>query len=56
MNLHILGIRHHGTGSAQYVLQALKDIQPDCLLIEGAPDANAIIAQAQTDMQPPVAI
>ncbi len=55
--LHILGIRHHGPGSARSVCNALASIQPDCILIEGPPDANAIIAQLQhADFKPPVAL
>ena len=55
--LHILGIRHHGPGSARSVCNALASIQPDCILIEGPPDANPIIAQLQhADFKPPVAL
>lgn len=55
--LHILGIRHHGPGSARSVCNALASIQPDCILIEGPPDANTIIAQLQhADFKPPVAL
>lgn len=55
--LHILGIRHHGPGSARSVCRALQQIQPDCILIEGPPDANALIAQLQhPDFKPPVAL
>jgi hypothetical protein len=55
--LHILGIRHHGPGSARSVCNALASIQPDCILIEGPPDANTIIGQLQHhDFKPPVAL
>ncbi|MGP4770685.1 DUF5682 family protein [Acinetobacter sp. PFS20] len=55
--LHILGIRHHGPGSARSVCNALASIQPDCILIEGPPDANTIIGQLQhPDFKPPVAL
>ncbi|MFI8146644.1 DUF5682 family protein [Acinetobacter sp. ABJ_C5_2] len=55
--LHILGIRHHGPGSARSVCNALASIQPDCILIEGPPDANSIITQLQhVDFKPPVAL
>lgn len=55
--LHILGIRHHGPGSARSVCNALASIQPDCILIEGPPDANMIISQLQhPDFKPPVAL
>ena len=56
-NVHILGIRHHGPGSARSVLRALNELHPDCVLIEGPPDADAIIPFAASEqMQPPVAI
>jgi hypothetical protein len=55
--LHILGIRHHGPGSARSVLRALDELKPDCLLIEGPPDADDLIPHAaKQDMAPPVAI
>lgn len=55
--LHILGIRHHGPGSARSVCNALAQIKPDCILIEGPPDANALIEQLHhADFRPPVAL
>lgn len=55
--LHILGIRHHGPGSARSIYNALEQIQPDCILVEGPPDANANIAQiSHVDFEPPVAL
>lgn len=55
--LHILGIRHHGPGSARSICNALAQIQPDCILVEGPPDANANIAQiSHVDFAPPVAL
>ena len=57
MPTHILGIRHHGPGSARHVLEFLEQHPPDVLLVEGPPDANAMIAHVTDDsMQPPVAI
>lgn len=57
MKLHILGVRHHGPGSARCVAQALQALQPDCVLIEGPPDADAVLSQAiKADIQPPVAL
>ena len=35
MELHILGIRHHGVGSAINTLQRLEELQPDCIIVEG---------------------
>jgi len=55
--IHILGIRHHGPGSARSVLGALASIQPDVLLIEGPPEAGEMLAFAVHDeMRPPVAL
>src|SRR5687768_15767867 len=55
--LHILGVRHHGPGSARSVVRALEQLKPDCLLIEGPPDGDELIAHAvKDDMRPPVAM
>ena len=55
--LHILGIRHHGPGSAHSVRQTLADLQPDLILVEGPPDATDILdALAHPDLDPPVAL
>lgn len=52
-----LGIRHHGPGSAYSVVQALTAIQPDIILIEGPPEAEAVLALAgDPQMEPPVAL
>ncbi len=40
--LHLLGIRHHGPGSAKAVLSALEANPPDCLLVEAPADGIAI--------------
>jgi hypothetical protein len=57
MNLHIFGIRHHGPGSARSLLRALAELQPDCLLIEGPPDADAALPLLlHEQMKPPVAL
>ena len=53
----ILGIRHHGPGSARSVRAALEKLRPDCILVEGPPDANALIPlAADPQMIPPVAL
>jgi hypothetical protein len=53
----ILGIRHHGPGSARSVLAELERLQPDAVLIEGPSDASALIPlAADPDMRPPVAL
>jgi hypothetical protein len=55
--LHILGIRHHGTGSAKRVLQRLEEIRPDLVLVEGPPEFDSLLKWVRPDlMQPPVAI
>ena len=53
----LLGIRHHGPGSARAVVQELSRSRPDILLIEGPPDADEIIGFAAAPaMVPPVAL
>ena len=53
----ILGIRHHGPGSARSVAAALDAIQPQAVLVEGPPDADALIPlAAHAGMRPPVAL
>ncbi len=55
--LSIFGIRHHGPGSARSLRQALIDLAPDCILVEGPPEADAILHHIQsTEMQPPLAL
>lgn len=57
MAVHLFGIRHHGPGSARSLLSALQQLKPDALLVEGPPDAEAIIPLvSHADMKPPVAI
>lgn len=54
--VHVLGIRHHGPGSARAVEVALDEIEPDCVLIEGAPELTDVAHLAIADgMEPPVA-
>jgi hypothetical protein len=51
------GIRHHGPGSAASLVQALRDLQPVAVLIEGPSDASALLPLlARPEMQPPVAL
>lgn len=53
----LLGIRHHGPGSARAVRRALDDDPPDVVLIEGPGEADAIASlAAHPDMEPPVAM
>jgi hypothetical protein len=39
----IFGIRHHGPGSAAALRQALADLKPDIILVEGPPDGDEMI-------------
>ena len=51
------GIRHHGPGSAASLLQALQELKPAAVLIEGPADASALLSfLARPEMQPPVAL
>ncbi|WP_257170196.1 DUF5682 family protein [Bradyrhizobium sp. SRS-191] len=55
--LHLLGIRHHGPGSARAVLAALDAADPAVVLIEGPPDADELISfAASSAMMPPIAL
>ncbi|MEU8722010.1 DUF5682 family protein [Streptomyces antimycoticus] len=53
----LLGVRHHGPGSARAVRAALAACAPRAVLIEGPPEADAIVRlAAEKDMRPPVAL
>ncbi|MDI9366481.1 MAG: DUF5682 family protein [Flavobacterium sp.] len=55
--IHILGIRHHGPGSARNVKAFLENLQPDIVLVEGPPEADALLQYAtHKELVPPVAI
>ncbi len=55
--IHVLGVRHHGPGSARSVRRALEAIAPDAVLVEGPPDADPLIPLlVHADMAPPVAL
>ena len=57
MTTQLFGIRHHGAGSARHLMAALRDFQPDCILLEGPPEADALLAlAADAAMRPPVAL
>lgn len=57
MAVHVLGIRHHGPGSARNVKEFLEKLQPDIVLVEGPPEADEILKWANhTGLVPPVAI
>ncbi|MEV6617859.1 DUF5682 family protein [Streptomyces sp. NPDC051051] len=53
----LLGVRHHGPGSARAVRRALDAARPRTVLIEGPPEADALIPlAADEDLRPPVAL
>ncbi|WP_331453170.1 DUF5682 family protein [Streptomyces sp. SS162] len=53
----LLGVRHHGPGSARAVRAALDAARPDAVLIEGPPEADALLPlAADARMRPPVAL
>ncbi|MEO0914199.1 MAG: DUF5682 family protein, partial [Pseudomonadota bacterium] len=55
--IHHLGIRHHGPGSARQVVKALEEIQPAAILIEGPADLTPLITPlAKPGFQPPIAL
>jgi hypothetical protein len=54
---HLFGIRHHGPGSAALLKGALDKLDPACVLIEGPPEGDALIAHAALlGMKPPLAM
>ncbi len=55
--VYLLGIRHHGPGSALSVRTALEQIEPAMILIEGPPEAEAVLPLALADgFELPVAL
>ena len=55
--VEVFGIRHHGPGSARSLVAALRDYQPDALLIEGPADADPLLRWVLADeMTPPLAL
>ncbi len=53
----VLGIRHHGPGSARLLCAALAQLRPDAVLIEGPPEGDALLPlAAHKAMKPPVAL
>ena len=57
MATHILGIRHHGPGSARNVKAFLETTEPDIVLVEGPPEADGILQwSTHKELKPPVAI
>jgi hypothetical protein len=57
MSVHLFGIRHHGPGCARSLAEALAALAPDCILVEGPPEADALARFAgHADLVPPVAL
>lgn len=57
MSVHIFGIRHHGPGSARSLLASLEALAPDAILVEGPPEAEALLPLAlHPEIKPPVAL
>lgn len=57
MSVKILGVRHHGAGSAQYVQEVLKQLKPDLILVEGPPEMEAMARWVgDKALKPPVAV
>lgn len=57
MPITILGIRHHGVGSAKNVAERLEQLCPDMILIEGPPEiTEALALVGHTDLKPPVSV
>jgi hypothetical protein len=55
--LAVLGVRHHGPGSARSVVRALDELRPDIVLVELAADCQQALQWiGNVDLQPPVAL
>jgi hypothetical protein len=53
----VLGVRHHGPGSARSVVAALDEVRPAIVLIEGPSDADRLLRfVGHQDMTPPLAL
>lgn len=54
---HLFGIRHHGPGCARSLEFALEALNPEAVLIEGPPEAEAVLGLAGAPgMRPPLAL
>ena len=55
--IHLLGIRHHGPGSARAVERALAAIEPDVVVVELPAEAESLVRYlADAALAPPVAM
>ena len=53
--VRVLGVRHHGPGSARAVRAELERLRPEAVLIEGPPEADPLVRLAG-ELEPPVAL
>ncbi len=57
MELHLLGVRHHGPGSARSVVGALDQLQPGVVLVESPAETTAAFRWiGEFGLDPPVAL
>ena len=57
MTVSVLGVRHHGPGSARSLVDELTRLEPDVVLLEGPPEGNELIPfVGHAEMRPPVAL
>lgn len=57
MGLHLLGIRHHGPGSARSIVGSLDELQPSIVLVESPFETTAAFRWVGRDgLRPPVAL
>src|ERR1700678_1055190 len=57
MTVRVLGIRHHGPGSARALAASLQEWAPDAVLVEGPPEADGVLGLAGlATMKPTVAL
>ncbi|MDW3214279.1 MAG: DUF5682 family protein [Ilumatobacteraceae bacterium] len=57
MGLHLLGIRHHGPGSARSVIRALDELRPSIVLVESPFETTSAFRWVgDPGLEPPVAL
>jgi Family of unknown function (DUF5682) len=57
MPVVVLGIRHHGVGSAKNVVAMLEKLRPDLLFVEGPPELDAVSQWVgHEDLVPPASV
>ncbi|HQW12380.1 MAG TPA: DUF5682 family protein [Saprospiraceae bacterium] len=54
--IRFFGVRHHGPGCANALLQSLEQFAPDCILIEGPENASSMLKKTEAIEALPVAI